>query len=193
MLDPTAAVANQMLERETWARQRLAVHAGRTFVLVATPVVSPFRITETGLLESYALADGAADLRIALQPWSVPGLLADPTKWDAVVTTEGDPALAATLRELAQTAPFWIEQFLSRWLGPVAGQRLADAGRQILGMPSYAIDRLAESVASYLRDQANVVASGEEGRVFAQQTATLAQRVNDLDARLDALAARLPR
>ncbi|HZQ61522.1 MAG TPA: hypothetical protein VFC24_09255, partial [Casimicrobiaceae bacterium] len=186
-------VANQMLERETWARQRLAVHAGRTFVLIATPVVSPFRIGDTGLLEPYALADGPADLRVAIPPWSVPGLLADPTKWDSVVATEGDPALAATLRELAQTAPFWIEQFLSRWLGPVAGQRLADAGRQILGMPSYAVDRVAESVASYLREQTSLVASGEEARVFAQQTATLAQRVHDLESRLDSLAARLPR
>lgn len=193
MIDPAAAVANQMLERETWARQRLAAHAGRTFVLVATPIVAPFRISDTGLLEPYALADGPADLRLGLQPWAVPGLLADPSRWDNIVTSDGDPALASTLRELAQTAPFWIEQFLSRWLGPIGGQRLADAGRQILSMPSYAADRLADSVASYLREQTSLVASGEEARVFAQQTATLVQRVNDLESRIEALSARLPR
>jgi ubiquinone biosynthesis protein UbiJ len=192
MIDPTAAVANQMLERESWARQRLAVHAGRTFVLVATPVVAPFRISDTGLLEPYALADGPADLRLAMAPWAVPGLLADPSRWDTAVTSEGDPALAATLRELAQTAPFWIEQFLARWLGPIAGQRLADAGRQMLGMPNHAADRLGESVASYLRDQTSLVAGGAEARAFAQQTATLAQRVNDVELRIDALSSRLP-
>src|SRR5438105_15671517 len=75
MLDPSAAVANQMLERETWARQRLAAHAGRTFVLVATPIVAPFRITDTGLLEPYALADGPADLRLSIQTCAVPDIL----------------------------------------------------------------------------------------------------------------------
>jgi ubiquinone biosynthesis protein UbiJ len=191
MLDPTARFANQMLERETWARQRLAVHAGRTFVLVATPVVAPFRIGETGLLESYALADGPADLRLMVQPWSVPGLLADPSRWNDVVRSEGDPALAATLRELAQTAPFWIEQFLSRWLGPIAGQRMADAGRHALAFPEHAFERLSDNVLSYLREQTGLVASGEEARVFADQSAVLALRVNDFEARLNALAARL--
>lgn len=190
MLDPTARLANQMLERETWARQRLTVHAGRTFVLVAPPVVAPFRISDTGLLEPYALADGPADLRLSLQPWSAPGLLADPSRWSDVVRSEGDPALAATLRELAQTAPFWIEQFLSRWLGPIAGQRVADAGRQALAFPEQAFERLADSVLGYLREQTSLVASGEEARVFAEQTALLAQRVNDLEARLQALSMR---
>lgn len=190
MLDPTARFANQMLERETWARQRLAVHAGRTFVLVAAPVVAPFRIGDTGLLEDYALADGPADLRLTIQPWSVPGLLADPSRWNDVVTSDGDASLAATLRELAQTAPFWIEQFLSRWLGPIAGQRVADAGRQALALPEHTFERLAGSVLGYLREQTSLVASGEEARVFAEQTAVLAQRVNDLELRLDALAAR---
>ena len=191
MLDPAAQFANHMLERETWARQRLAVHAGRTFVLVAVPVVAPFRIGETGLLESYALADGPADLRLTVQPWSVPGLLADPARWSEVVKSEGDPALAATLRELAQTAPFWIEQFLSRWLGPIAGQRVADAGRQALAFPEHAFARLTDSMLGYLREQTSLVASGEEARVFAEQNALLAQRVNDLEARLEALAARM--
>ena len=191
--DPAASVANRMLERESWARQRLAAHAGRTFVVVSGPVVTALRIDDTGLLQGYALADGAPDLRVVVQPWLVPGLLADPTRWDEAVTTEGDPALAASLRELAQTAPFWIEQFFSRWLGPIMGQRVADAGRQALGFPHQAADRLAESVASYLRDETGTLATGEEARVFAEQTAIVATRVDALEARLAALEAGLLR
>ena len=64
-----------------------------------------------------------------------------------------------TLRELAQTTPFWIEQFLSRWLGPMAGQRVADAGRQMLGMPDYAATRLADSVAACASDTPSGIAA----------------------------------
>jgi ubiquinone biosynthesis protein UbiJ len=191
MRDPAAAVANSMLERESWARQRLAVHAGRSFVVVTGPVVAAMRIDDTGLLEGYALADGPPDLRLAVQPWSVPGLLADPSRWEEAVTSEGDPALAATLRELAQTTPFWVEQFFSRWLGPVVGQRVAGAGRQVLGFPDYAAERLSESVASYLRDETGTLATGEEARVFAEQTSIISGRVDALEARLHALEASL--
>lgn len=189
---PAARVANSMLERESWARQRLAVHAGRTFVLVSGPVVTSLRIDDTGLLQGHALADGAPDLRLVVQPWLVPGLLADPSRWDGAVTAEGDPSLAATLRELAQTGPFWIEQFFSRWVGPIVGQRLADAGRQVLGMPHQAADRLADAIAGYLRDQTGTLATAEEARVFAEQTAIVANRVDALEARLAALEASLP-
>ncbi len=190
-MDPAASLANSMLERESWARQRLAAHAGRTFVVVSGPVVVALRIDDTGLLAAHALADAPPDLRLVIQPWSVPGLLADPARWDAVVAAEGDPALAATLRELAQTTPFWIEQFFSRWLGPMVGQRLAGAGRQALAMPEHAAGRLAESVAAYFHEQTDLLASGEEARVFGEQASVLAQRVDALEQRLQALATRL--
>ncbi|MDQ6618546.1 MAG: hypothetical protein M3Z31_02420 [Pseudomonadota bacterium] len=191
MLDPTTGFANDVLERESWARQRLAQHSGQTFVVVATPIIAPYRIDATGLLEPYALADGPADLRLTVQPWSVPGLLADPSRWDSVVRSEGDPALASTLRELAQTAPLWIEQFLGRWLGPIAGQRLADTARHTLALPQQVVERLSSSVASYLSDQMSLVARGDEARAFADEVTRVAQRTVDLEVRLEGIASRL--
>ena len=74
----------------------------------------------------------------------------------------------------------------------MAGQRLADTGRHVLGAPDYAVDRLAQSVAGYLREQTSLVASGEEARIFAEQNASLADRVRDLEARIAALVSRFP-
>jgi ubiquinone biosynthesis protein UbiJ len=154
-------------------------------------VVVALRVDDTGLLQSHALADGAPDLRLAIPPWVVPGLLADPGRWSEAVTSQGDEALAGTLRELAETTPFWIEQLFSRWLGPVIGLRVAAAGRQMLAFPDQAAARIAENVGSYLRDQMGVLATGEEGRVFAEQTRALANRVDALATRLEAIAARV--
>jgi ubiquinone biosynthesis protein UbiJ len=74
----------------------------------------------------------------------------------------------------------------------MAGQRLADAGRRLLGFPEYAAERLADSAVSYARDEAGLLARGDEMRPFAEQNALLAARVDAAEARLDALASGLP-
>lgn len=186
-MNASTTLANRMLERESWARERLAVHGGRSFAIISGPLVAAMCIDPSGLLASYALAEGAPDLRLSISPWAVPGFLSDPTRWDSAITAEGDPALAATLRELAQTTPFWVEQLFSQWLGPIAGQRLAGAGRHALAFPGHAARRIAESIASYGRDQAGLFASYEEARLFAEQAAALDRRAEVLAARLDTL------
>lgn len=186
-MNVAAMLANRMLERESWARQRLCVHGGRSFAMISGPVVAAMRIDQSGLLASYALAEGAPDLRLSISPWAVPGFLSDPSRWDSAVTAEGDAALASTLRELAQTTPFWVEQLFSRLLGPIVGLRLAGAGRHALAFPDHAAERIAGSVASYLRDQTGMFASGEDARLFAEQVAVIDQRAQVLAARLDAL------
>ena len=187
-MNAAATLANRMLERESWARERLAVHGGRSFAVVSGPLVAAMRIDPSGLLAAYGLSEGAPDLRLSISPWAVPGFLSDPSRWDSAVAADGDPALTATLRELAQTTPFWVEQLFSQWLGPIAGQRLAGAGRSALAFPDHAAQRIAENIASYWRDQAGLFASTEEARLFAEQAAALDRRVEVLATRLDTLA-----
>lgn len=190
-MEPVASLANRVLEREVWARERLAAHAGRIFVVAVGPVATGFRITDTGLIESTALAGAAPDLTLRFSPLIIASFLADPSRWDALVVADGDPALAATLRELSLTLPWFVEQALAGALGPIVGQRVADAGRQLLGAPEYAAQRIAESVGSYARDEAGLLARGDEGRSFGQETAALAGRVDALEDRLAVLEARL--
>lgn len=192
-MQPAAALANRVLEREAWARERLAAHAGQGFVLAVGPVATGFRIDSTGLIESAPLSGGGADLTLSISPLAIPSFLSDPSRWDAVVTANGAPALAATLRDLALTLPWFVEQAFSSLLGPAIGQRAADAGRRLLGIPEYVSERLGDSVASFARDEAGLLARGDEARVFAAEAAKLATRVDALADRLAALEARLPR
>jgi hypothetical protein len=48
-----------------------------------------------------------------------------------LVAADGDAALAATLAELALTLPMFISERL-RAAGPIVGQQLANAGRQLI-------------------------------------------------------------
>jgi ubiquinone biosynthesis protein UbiJ len=194
-LDPAAipgAIANRVLEREAWARQRLAAHAGRTFVISSGPVASAFAIDESGRVASALPAASRPDLTLRLSPLDMPAFLADPTRWDRYVKADGDQALAATLKDLAPTMPWLIEQAFASVLGAIAGQRVADIGRRLLAFPEYAAERVGDSVAGYARERSGLLVTGDESRAFTRQVGELASRVDALAARIDALAGRQP-
>ena len=181
-----------MLAREQWARSSLAAHAGRVFRIAVAPVATSLRIDASGSIEPASSADGAPDLTLKLSPWNVPAFLAEPTRWDALVTADGDPALAATLKGLAETLPWFVERAFAEALGPIAGQFLADTGRRMLAFPGYAGERVGDSVASYVRDEVAMAATAGEARSMGDEIAATASRVDALAARVDALGARLP-
>ncbi len=186
------AIANRMLEREAWARQRLAAHAGRVFVIAVGPAAGAFSIDETGQLASGLPPERTPDLTLRVSPLGLPAFLADPARWDRHVVADGDAALAATLKDLAPTLPWLIEQGFAKMLGPVVGQRVAHAGRQMLAFPEYAAERVGDSITSYAREQSGLLATGDEGKAFAAQVGELESRIDALTARVDSLAGRLP-
>jgi ubiquinone biosynthesis protein UbiJ len=186
------AAFNRMLADEPWARDRLAEHAGRAFMVRIGPVTAGFRVDAQGRLESAPLAGATPDLSLSLSPHNVPAFLADPSRWNELVTEEGDVELGGTLKELAQTLPWFVEKASAQILGPVVGQRLADAGRRMLEMPEYAATRVAANVGSYARDEAQALAHPADFRALAEETAVLAARLDALGARLEALVGRSP-
>jgi ubiquinone biosynthesis accessory factor UbiJ len=193
-LDPAALpsdIVNRLLAREAWARDRLAAHAGRIFAVTVGPATAGFRIAADGSLEGVSLAGPMPDLRITLSPLNLPAFLADPRRWNEWVVEDGDASLGGTLKELAQTLPWFVEQAFAQVLGPLAGQRAADAGRRLLGFPGYAAQRVTESVARYARDETDLLARGDEFRAMTTQVGDLATRVDGLSARVAALAERM--
>ncbi len=184
-------LANRALDREVWAKSSLAAHAGRVFVIAVGPVATAMRIDASGNVESAPRSQQPPDLRLALSPLAFPSFLANPGRWDELVAAEGDTALAATLKGLAETLPWFVEQVFANALGPIVGQRVADAGRRLLAFPEYAAARIGESVASYARDEAQIAARGAEVRSLGEQAAEISTRVDALAVRLDALEARL--
>ena len=184
----TDLAVNRLLNDEPWARERLAAHAGRAFMLRLGPLTSGFRIDERGTLESAPLAGATPDLVLSLSPLDAPAFLADPRRWNEFVTEEGDVALGGTLKDLAQTLPWFVEKLCARALGPIVGQRVADAGRRMLEVPEYAASRVAANVGTYARDEAEVLAHPADFRTLVDDTALVAARVDALEARVDALA-----
>jgi ubiquinone biosynthesis protein UbiJ len=186
----TNIAANRLLEHEPWARERLGACAGRVFMLRVGPVTTGLLIDDHGRLAHAPLAGATPDLVLTLSPLDVPAFLADPTRWNELVTQEGDAALGGVLGELARTLPWFVERLCARSLGTIVGQRVADAGRRMLGMPEYAATRIAANVGSYARDEAQVLAHPADVHAMADETTALAARIDALEARIDVLAAR---
>jgi ubiquinone biosynthesis protein UbiJ len=191
MMDPAAALANRVLHDQAWARQRLSAHAGQAFVVAVGPFTTAMRVDASGGVETASLAGAAPDLTLTLSPLDAPAFLANPSRWSELVAAAGDPGLASTLQDVAQALPWFAERVLSDALGPIVGQRVADAGRRLLGLPEHAAQRFGESIASYARDEAGIAAHATALARFAEETAALAARVDALAPRIDALAARL--
>ncbi len=181
-----ARLANRLLGDEAWARALLAPFAGRAFSLAVGPMHAAWRIADDGTLAA-APATPVPDLALAVSPWSLPALLANPARWNEFVVEEGDAALGGALKELSHTLPWFVEAACAKALGPIAGQRAADAGRRLLAFPEYAAQRLTESMVSYARDEAELLARGADMRRFADSVRDTADRTDALAARLDAM------
>ncbi|MGH8801082.1 MAG: SCP2 sterol-binding domain-containing protein, partial [Casimicrobiaceae bacterium] len=62
---------NRLLADEPWARQRLAAHAGRRFMLEVGPARQAFTIAADGTLTDEPSADSRPDLRLTLSALAV--------------------------------------------------------------------------------------------------------------------------
>jgi ubiquinone biosynthesis accessory factor UbiJ len=179
---PALGLANRVLEREDWARERLSAHAGRTVRIVCGPFDSKLAITPDGMLLG---GQADADLTLTLSPLRLPTLLAHPERWSELVTTDGDAALAATLSDLAQTFPWFVEQAFASALGPVIGTRVANAGRALLELPEHAAQSFGTSLKSYARDEAGFGVTAAEVEGFGSAVAAVTERVDALARTLD--------
>jgi ubiquinone biosynthesis protein UbiJ len=184
-IDPAIGLANRVLEREDWARERLSAHAGRTVRMVCGPMASTLAIAPSGMLSP---AQSAADLTLSISPLRLPTLLAHPERWTELVAVDGDAALAATLADLARTLPWFVEQAFASALGPLIGTRVADAGRELLALPERAAQSFGESLSSYARDEAGLGVGASAFADFVAESAAVAARIDALALRLDQAA-----
>jgi ubiquinone biosynthesis accessory factor UbiJ len=179
-------VINGALAREPWARTRLAAHAGTMFAVAVGSATTSYSIASDGTLLPGA---GTPTLTLTIAPSSMPALLAQPGRWNELVSTEGDAGLASTLADLALTLPWLIESMFAQLFGPIIGTRIADATRTMVTMPGYAAKRVGESVARYINDETRLAANTQDVRALAADAVALNERVDALTARIAALAA----
>ena len=158
-------LANQLLARETWARERLAAFAGLGFE-VRLPLVAPLRLVI------------GANARIE------EGTSAEPAAIVSFDGVTGDSALAEELRYLRKHLRPDVEEELSRFVGDVAAERLVGTARSFLQWQMEALQRVAEAAADYaVNERRALVGRAELG--------DLAVRIEELNRAIERLERRL--
>jgi ubiquinone biosynthesis protein UbiJ len=166
---PFIAALNHLLEKESWARDRLAAHAGAVVELDAAP------------LPALRVAIGATGLAASAPPDARPALVVrlGPGRADWI----GDEPLGETARFVARHLRWDVEEDLSRLTGDIAARRIVQAGRELAAWQRDAATRMAESVADYLAQEKRILVDRTELERLAREREALERRLEELERR----------
>ena len=157
-------VLNQLLDRERWARERIARFAGEAAEL-RLPLLPSLRV--------HIATNGRID--------------AGGPEPAAVITLSGisgSGALAEELRYLARHLRPDIEEELSRVVGDVAAQRIGDGVRAIARWQRDTAARAGAALADYVVDERKLVVRRAELAQLTADIARLASALTSLEQRV---------
>ncbi|MBX9904334.1 MAG: SCP2 sterol-binding domain-containing protein [Burkholderiales bacterium] len=187
----TFAVAplNHLLRANTWARDALKPHAGKTASFRCLPFVT--RLT---VLESGEVAPAAADAEPAVTLTLTPGLMLrvaarDEAVWRDVII-DGDTAFATAIHHLWQHLRWDAEEDLSKVVGDVAAHRIAESGRSLQRWARAGSDNLAHSFAEYWTEERPLIATKQDIARFTAEVDQLRDDTARLEKRFDLLCLR---
>jgi ubiquinone biosynthesis protein UbiJ len=176
---------NQLLEREAWARQKLAPFAGERVEWRAPPLPAVrFTILEGGRV---AAGGEGATLTVTLKPGAAVALLRGEDYFMREVEVSGNARLAAEVLALARHLRWDFEEDLSRVVGDVAAHRLADAARALAAWQADATRRVAEAFAGYATEEKRLLVRRAELGALSDGIAGLRDGVERLAKRIERL------
>ncbi len=182
---------NHLLRQQSWARERLAAHAGSHLCLRAWPLRADlnFSIKEEGLI---AAGPGVAspDLLVTLKAGAIPLVLRRHADAMKNVELVGNAALASAVQELFRRLEWDPEEDLSLIVGDVAAHRMARTGREFLAWQREAVERLAQNIAEYWTEEDRMIGRRADFIQFRLDIQALERNLGRVEAQLEALRRR---
>lgn len=152
LMTPVIATINHLLAQEPWARQQLAVHAGKLACIDTGAVALRMRVDGTGMLEA-APVDVPANVTIRVKLSDVPLILQNRERAFSYVKIEGDAEFANAISQLSKGLRWEAEHDLEQLLGPILATRLVAGARDAVAFVRTGQQKLAENVAEYFLDE----------------------------------------
>ncbi|HUQ26331.1 MAG TPA: SCP2 sterol-binding domain-containing protein [Burkholderiales bacterium] len=176
---------NKLLEREPWARERLAPFAGETVELEPVPL-PPLRVT---ILEDGRLQAGgeAPDLSLQVGPQAVFALARGEEEFLRAVEVKGNARLAQEVASLARNLRWDVEEELSRVFGDVAAHRMAGAARGFAAWHLDVAKRVATAAGDFFTDETRILVRRDDQAVHARAIADLRDALARLEKRIERL------
>lgn len=181
MFDALAgAPLNHLLRANTWARNALKPHAGKTVSFRCLPFVTRLTVLDSGEVVP-ATADALPAVTLTLTPGLMLRVAAkDETVWRDVII-DGDTAFANAIHHLWRHLRWDAEEDLSKIVGDTAAHRIAESGRTLQRWAQASGDNLAHSFAEYWTEEQALIAAKQDVTRFTADV----DRLRDDTARLE--------
>ena len=189
---PAIAAINHLLAQEAWARDALALHAGKEACIDASTVTLRLRVTADGMVES-SNAEQAANVTIRVKLADLPLIAQNRERAFSYVKIEGDAEFANTISQLAKGLRWEAEHDLERFLGPIAANRLVGGAKSAFGAARAGQQKIAENVAEYLLEEKPLLIRPAMVEEYAGEVSRLRDDVERAAKRLAKLESKLAR
>ena len=151
-MTPVIATINHLLAQEPWARQQLAVHAGKLACIDTGAVALRLRVDSAGMVEG-APADMPSNVTIRVKLSDLPLILQNRERAFSYVKIEGDAEFANAISQLSKGLRWEAEHDLEKLLGPILATRLVAGAKDAVAFVRTGQRKLAENVAEYFLDE----------------------------------------
>jgi ubiquinone biosynthesis protein UbiJ len=187
---PAVAAINHLLAQEAWARDTLALHAGKVAVIDAGAVALRLRVTRDGMLETGGPGQ-AASVTIRMKLADLPLIAQNRDRAFSYVKIEGDAEFANTISQLSKGLRWEAEHDLERWAGPIAANRLVGGARSLFEAARATHRKLNENLAEYFLEEQPVLVRPAMLDELAADVARLRDDVERAEKRLARLEQKL--
>lgn len=190
LMTPAVAAINHLLAQEAWARESLALHAGKQACIDTGHLRLRVRVARDGMLET-SNADEAANVTIHVKLSDLPLIAQNRERAFSYVRIEGDAEFANTMSQLSKGLRWEAAHDLERLFGPLAANRIAGGARGAFDTVATTGRRLAENVAEYLLEERPVLVRPALVDEFADSVTRLRDDAERLDKRIAKLEQKL--
>lgn len=188
---PLIAMINHLLAQEPWARQQLALHAGKVACIDTGALALRLRVAG-GLFEAAADEEAAA-VTIRVKLADLPLILQNRERAFSYVKIDGDAEFANTISQLSKGLRWEAEHDLEPWLGQIGARRVVGGARAAVAAVAQGQRRLAENVAEFLLDEQPMLVRPAALAEWSGEVARLRDDVERSAKRLEKLEQKLAR
>jgi ubiquinone biosynthesis protein UbiJ len=190
LTSPAIAAINHLLAQEAWARDALALHAGKEACIDTGHLAMRMRVSRDGMLEA-SNSEDAANVTIHVKLADLPLIAQNRDRAFSYVRIEGDAEFANTISTLSKGLRWDAEHDFERLFGPIGANRLVGGAKNVVTGAAATGRRLAENVAEYLLEENPVLIRPTVVDEFADDVSRLRDDVERLDKRIAKLAQKL--
>lgn len=190
MLNKTISAAiNHLLAEESWARDRLRPHAGKSALIRVASLELSFVVEASGQIADAGKPDPAAPpaLEVTLAPASLMAALRGEESALKSAEIRGDAEFATAVLFLVKNLRWDFEEDLSRVVGDIAAHRMLADASGFIAWERETRGRLAASLGEYLNDEAGILAAPAAVDVFVTDVDRLRDDAARLEKRLQQL------